>query len=70
MSVTGARAQLGGAWGELHVHWETARQSWNDAAAIKFEREFLEPLEPSLKAAGTAMEEMADVLQRVRRECG
>lgn len=69
MSVSGARAQLGGAWSELRVHWDTARRSWNDAAALAFEREFLEPFEPSIKAAGNAMEDMADVLARLRREC-
>ena len=70
MSMDGARTRAQGALKELKVKWADASASWNDATARAFERRYIEQLEQAVRAALPAMEKMAEVLARVRSECG
>ncbi len=70
MSLGNSRSRLQGAIKELQVKWDQARLRWNDPQTVDFERQFLQPLEPRLRGALTAMEKMEGILARVRRDCG
>ena len=70
MSLTAARGQLHRGLIDLMRHWSRTRETWDDAVAASFEKQFLEPLEPATRSAMDAMEEMADLLAKARRECG
>ena len=70
MSMDGARTRAQGALKELKVKWTEASASWNDVTAKAFERRYIEQLEQAVRAALPAMEKMAEVLARVRSECG
>jgi hypothetical protein len=54
---------------ELMLKWEQVRLKWDDPASRAFEQEFLVPLEPVIRGALTAMDEMADLLAKAQREC-
>jgi hypothetical protein len=69
MSINVGRTQLTSAFKELNVHWREVREHWSDAKAEQFEQDYLSQLEPGVRAALTAMERMAEVLEKARREC-
>lgn len=69
MGVYEGRGQLSKAIKLLELRWQEARMSWDDSAAEHFEKKFLEPLESDLRTAVSAMDHMAGVLARVRRDC-
>ncbi len=70
MSLASARAKIGTAHRQLLVDWERTKESWDDPASHAFGRNHVEPLEHAVRSAIGAIEHMAEVLERVRRECG
>ncbi len=69
MSLTSARGQLKGALRELSLKWERTKESWNDPASRAFEKDFLVPLEPTVRRSCDAMDGMVELLERARQEC-
>jgi hypothetical protein len=69
MSLPSSRGQLKAALGQIKVVWEETQGRWNDPVSRGFERDFLLPLEPSARAAMAAMDKMAEILAKARREC-
>lgn len=69
MSVTVGRAKLNNATKDLLVKWEQTKAVWTDARAQAFEREFIEPLNPQVRAALSAMERLAGILAQAQRDC-
>lgn len=69
MSVQVSRARLFGALKELRGRWSRIRDQWDDEAARSFEETVLDPLEPRVRSAVTALEKMGQILGTVRREC-
>lgn len=69
MSVQSASRILHDAERTLFAHWRRVNEAWNDEAATRFHREFLEDLPAALRAAAGALNEMSEAMQRARREC-
>ena len=69
MSVQSASRILHDAERTLFAHWRRVNEAWNDEAANRFYEEFLADLPAALRAATGAMNELAEAMQRARREC-
>jgi hypothetical protein len=69
MSLSVGKAKLVGSLKDLMVRWEKAKMNWDDPMSADLEQTVLEPLEPKVRAAVTAMEKMGDLLVRAKREC-
>ena len=69
MSVAGARAKIKDAQRTLLVAWHQARQAWDDPVSRALWEHHLGPLDQSLRAAAGAMDQMREVLERIRRDC-
>ena len=69
MSVSVGRARLFGALKELRQRWSRIHDVWNDPASQHFEQTVIDPLEPRVRSAVTALEKMGQILATVRREC-
>lgn len=69
MSLSVGKAKLVGSLKDLMVRWERATSSWDDPMSADLQATVLEPLEPKVRAAVTAMEKMGDLLARARRDC-
>ncbi|MCA9286390.1 MAG: hypothetical protein KDA22_14285 [Phycisphaerales bacterium] len=69
MSVTVSRARLFGALKELRIRWRRIKDSWDDPASRHFEESVIEPLEPRVRSAVSALEKMGQILIVVRRDC-
>jgi uncharacterized protein YukE len=68
MSTHTAQAMLHHAKREFEEAYKKVRQQWNDQAAEQFHQDYIEPLEGRIQQASTAMQELGDILERVRRE--
>jgi hypothetical protein len=53
----------------LKERWLAADPTWNDAVRTRFEERYILPIEPAGDAAMNGMQKLAEVLDRVRRDC-
>jgi hypothetical protein len=53
----------------LRDHWLITEAGWNDAVRQRFEERYLAPLDPAAEVAIQGMLKLAEVLDRVRRDC-
>lgn len=70
MSMNVAKATLMDSLKQLRIRWEKAAQSWDDEARRRFERDYLEGLEPRVIAAIKGLDHVTELAARVKRECG
>ncbi len=70
MSVNSGRTRLQGAMKELKLRWGQVQAKWDDRARQQFEQRHLQPLEPKIRKAISAMETMHAILDKARRDCG
>jgi hypothetical protein len=70
MSLAVSSSQLNDALDTLKVRWHEARRLWRDAVRKDFEENFWEPLVPQVESALQAIDQMEQVLAKMRRECG
>lgn len=69
MSARIGAANLEAAVNELAVHWQTTRGYWRDEKALDFERTYLAKLPQVVVRAKSIMEEMDQLLRKVRHDC-
>jgi hypothetical protein len=53
----------------LKEHWLITEATWSDVVRRKFEDRYLAPLAPAVDSAVIGMQKLAEVLDRVRRDC-
>jgi hypothetical protein len=53
----------------LQEHWLTTEATWNDSVRRRFEERHLQPLDSAVDAALIGMQKLAEVLDKVRRDC-
>jgi hypothetical protein len=69
MSVHEARGTLAKAMKELMTRWADVKGNWDDVQSRAFEETYLRNLESDLRVAASAMDQVAQVLHQVRRDC-
>jgi len=69
MSLDVGRYRLVNTHKSLLERWEETCIVWQDVVRVEFAREHLEPLGPTVAATLTAIDQLAQVLGRVRQEC-
>jgi len=69
MSITSSRAKMLGAMKDLMLRWDRCREEWNDEASRNVDERILQPLEPRMRSAVTAMEKMGQILIKARHDC-
>ena len=69
MGLHEARGTLAKAMKELTTRWADVRANWDDVQARQFEETYLRNLEADLRVAAAAMDQVAQVVNQVRRDC-
>jgi hypothetical protein len=69
MSLHEARGTLAKAMKELMLRWADVKANWDDVQSRQFEETYLRNLESDLRVAASAMDQVAQVLNQVRRDC-
>jgi hypothetical protein len=66
--VTGAN-RLKHAMKTLLEHWEVTKETWTDQVRRDFEDHHLAPIERAVDVALNGMQEIGEVLAKVRKDC-
>ena len=53
----------------LRDQWLSTEATWSDAVRQRFEERHFAPLEPAVDSAINGLQAMAEILDRVRRDC-
>jgi hypothetical protein len=61
--------ELNAALKNLRLLWEQTRSGWNDAVSRDFEANHWETLETRVVAALRAMDRLAPIIMRAKRDC-
>jgi hypothetical protein len=69
MSTRVGASNLSQAVKEFHTAWLDTKMSWRDLKAAEFERNYLEKLPTDVAQAASVMEEMDNLLRKVRNDC-
>ena len=69
MSFTTGEANLDKALEELLAGWRTARLKWRDGMSDMYREKNLDPLAANVRSACKAMNDMAAILSKARRDC-
>jgi hypothetical protein len=69
MSVNDGIGGLNKALRNLHIAWDRTADGWQDHLRPQFEADHLEPMVVDAKAAVNAMNRLAELFARVRRDC-
>lgn len=70
MSVSGSKGALYDAMKQLRIRFDAVKAEWSDDRRRVFEKEVIDPLEPSVAAALKAMDAVSELIRRVENECG
>ena len=54
---------------EILRRWSNTASEWRDDARREFQKEYIDELDPSVRAAGIAMKSLYALLRKVREEC-
>lgn len=69
MSITAGMGKLKRAEKDLRMAWLDVRAFWRDENSRLFEQRYIAPLLTRLRTVEATMGEMANVIQKVRRDC-
>jgi hypothetical protein len=69
MSLTGNKGRLIGLTRDLTLQWSETKNYWRDAKSEEFERRFLSELSAHVNRAALVMEQMEELLKKVRSDC-
>jgi hypothetical protein len=57
------------AFKSLQDQWLATEATWNDSVRHRFEERYIMPIEPAVDSAINGMQKLAEVLDRLRRDC-
>ena len=69
MGLYEGRGNLNKSLKDLVIKWQQTKQDWNDVVAQEFEKKYMDPMEQALKAAISAMDQMAQTMSKIDSEC-
>lgn len=64
-----SEALAGQAMEDFNKKWQSTAGEWNDAAREQFEKEYVEEMRRSIKAAQRGMRNICDLLRQAMKEC-
>ena len=69
MNTNGSKSRLLGLTREISVQWAETQNHWRDAKSEEFDRRFMEELGYQVSRAVTVMEQLDELLTKVRSDC-
>ena len=69
MSAAGSRARLAAITKDLISRWKEAKEHWRDSKSAEFEQIYIEELLTSVNAAVGSLEQLDQILTRIRKDC-
>ncbi len=68
-NVVAGQSRLKHATLALRDQWWATEPYWNDVVRRRFEERYIAPIEPAVEAAVVGIQKLAEILDRIRRDC-
>ncbi len=62
-------SRLGMVTKDLLAQWQQTKEYWTDIKSAEFERKYLEELKAGVDSAVTIMEQLDNLLTKIRKDC-
>jgi len=62
-------SRLGMVTKDLLIQWQQTREYWTDVKSLEFERKYLEELKAGADTAVTIIEQLENLLTKIRKDC-
>jgi len=69
MNLSGNKGRLTGLTRELMFAWDDTKNHWRDAKSEEFERKYVQELSAHVNRATLVLEQLEELLKRVRSDC-
>jgi hypothetical protein len=69
MNLSGNKGRLIGLTRELSLQWAETKNHWHDAKSEEFDRRFMTELSAQVNRALLVMEQMEELLKKIRSDC-
>jgi hypothetical protein len=69
MSLSGNKGRLVGLTRDISLEWAETKNYWRDAKSEEFERRFMAELSAHVNRAVLVLEQMEELLKKVRSDC-
>jgi hypothetical protein len=69
MSLSGNKGRLMGLTRDISLEWAETKNYWRDVKSEEFERRFMAELSAHVNRAVIVMEQMEELLKKVRSDC-
>ena len=69
MSLSGNKGRLLGLTREVTLQWAETKNYWRDAKSEEFERKFMAELSAHVNRATVVLEQLEELLKKVRSDC-
>lgn len=69
MSLMDSKGALSRALKDLLLRWETVKEVWSDEQSAAFEKSFLWQIEQDVRSAMGAMDQMDQVMHKIKTDC-
>jgi hypothetical protein len=67
--LTAGPAKLYTAWQKLTLRWEEAQVHWHDSVSREFDENYMQRLEPRIRATLEVMRGLAELSNAARQDC-
>ena len=69
MSMSGNKGRLTGLTREISLQWEETKNYWRDARSAEFDRKYMFELSDHVNRTTLVLEQLEELLKKVRSEC-
>jgi len=69
MSLSGNRGRLIGLTRDISLQWDETKNFWRDEKSDEFERKFMVELSGHVNRATMVLEQLEELLKKVRSDC-
>jgi hypothetical protein len=69
MNARSSASNLMQAAKDLALQWQQTQKDWRDAKSLEFEKTYLADLPHHISRAASAMNEIGEILRKIRSDC-
>ncbi len=68
MNIAANKTRLRAITRDLLVQWRSTRETWRDAKAQQFEKEYLDELNTGMEQSMNVISKLDEIVQRIRKD--
>ncbi len=68
--MSGSGSRLMALTRQLAAQWHQAKEDWQDAKSLEFERKYMDELLASVDRAVTVMDQIDKLVEKIKKDCG